>query len=141
MSGFSRRYLALGALLVLVIVTVVMVVFNAAFSVIVLGNIATIAFMTVVAVMVIGSEHGHGPITASESSAVAIWTARAARREEAQHKSAVAEPVPAATAQVVGESTGQAVSDLSEAEKDTRRQAALERRKARAAKSTGESES
>src|SRR5262245_61995276 len=90
MLGLSRRYLVLGAIGVLVIVTVVMELADAAFSVVVLGNIAAIAFMTVVAVMVIGAEHGEGPVTASESSAVAVWTARAARREQTQAKAATA---------------------------------------------------
>ena len=53
------------------------------FSVAVMMLIAAAGFLTIVAIMVIGAEHGESPQEAKDSKAVEIWNARVARRTQA----------------------------------------------------------
>jgi hypothetical protein len=53
------------------------------FSVGVMMLIAAAGFLTIVAIMVIGAEHGETPQEAKDSKAVEIWQQRAARRTQA----------------------------------------------------------
>lgn len=54
------------------------------FSVIVMLEIAVIAFFTVVFVMIIGSEEDHYPSAAEDSASVSKWAEREAARETSQ---------------------------------------------------------
>ena len=53
------------------------------FSVGVMMLIAAAGFLTIVAIMVIGAEHGESPQEAKDSKAVEIWQQRVARRSQA----------------------------------------------------------
>ena len=67
--NLSRNQLAMGALGVLVIVTILTAVAGFSFSVIVMANIAAVAFMTVLVVMQMGLQHGFTPTTVDDSPA------------------------------------------------------------------------
>lgn len=117
--------------------------------------VAVIAFLTVVAVMYFGTREGEAPPhEAHESNAVSVWGQRAnekeaklkaqadaiaaaeaaAKAEEAAAKAAEAaksEEKPAATVSE-GADTGRKLSDVSDEEREAKRQAALERKRKRA---------
>lgn len=126
------------------------------FAVVIMLFIIVIAFFTVVAVMYFGTREGEAmPHSASDSTAANTWIARADARQEAYDAHAKAaeaaaalpvtpvatpDPEPAATTEPAGTTTGQSIGDLSDAEREAKRQAAIERRKARAAKKAAEAE-
>lgn len=120
------------------------------FALVIMGVIIVLAFLTVVAVIYFGSKenitvHGNGENLAS----VEAWMKRAERanppasekpapakeREAAEAAEAVAdEDAPESSTASAASDSGQSVGDLSDEEREAKRQAALERRKARAAK-------
>jgi hypothetical protein len=146
MMNLGRNQLILGTLGILIAVAVIVGAAGFPPAVIVMALIAAIAFLTVVVVMRVGLEHGEAPVAASDSSAVSVWQQRAARQPEATNAAQISEAEAAPTAQAAkvesasGAATGKSVADLSDEEKEAKRQAALERRKAREAKQSEQSE-
>lgn len=69
------------ALALLVIAPIVGMILNFDFSVIVMMEIAVIAFFTVVFVMIIGSEEDHYPSAAEDSASVSAWADREAQKQ------------------------------------------------------------
>lgn len=107
-------------------------------AILVLAVVIVVAFVSVVGIMVLGSRDSDThPVTASESHAVSFWAGladnKAAPAQAAVASAPTAEPVAKVQASASGESTGQSVSDLSEDEKEAKRRAAMERKKAREA--------
>ena len=127
------------------------------FAIWIMALVAIIAFATVVAVMYFGTREGEAPPhEAHESNAVSVWGQRANDKEaklkaqaeavaaeeaaaKAQAEAAAAEEAakaqaeakPAAT-ESEGDDTGRKLSDVSDEEREAKRQAALERKRKRA---------
>lgn len=148
----NLRYAIIAALIAIVVTPIIAMTLSMDFAVVVMTEIAVVAFFTVLFVMIIGSKESHYPQTAEDSPSVTAWSQRLAAAEQAQVNETVekieevsgdgVEAVPddatpnevAAASQSDAADTGKSVSDLSDAEREAKRQAALERRKARAAK-------
>lgn len=80
----SNRTFYIASLVGLVLVTVVGAIAGWPLSVVVMLDIAVVAFMTVVAVISIGSvTDDHTPQTPSESAAVTAWQERLSEKERA----------------------------------------------------------
>lgn len=78
------RMATIGVLIGLIAVPVIGSMQGLEFAAIIVLMIAVIGFFTMVFVMIIGSEHGHYPVEAKDSAAVAAWTDRIAKSEKAQ---------------------------------------------------------
>lgn len=124
------------------------------FALVIMGVIIVLAFLTVVAVIYFGSKenvtiHGNGENLAS----VEAWMQRAERvnppvsdepapvKEQDTAAAAAGEDAPESSTAPAASDSGQTVGDLSDEEREAKRQAALERRKARAAKRAESSDS
>ena len=148
----NLRYAVIAALIAIVVAPFIAMSFSMAWSVVVLVEIAVIAFFTVIFVMIIGSKEDHYPKAVEDSPSVLAWSQRLAAAEQAavQENLDAMEKVSgdgvenladdatpnevAAATRSEAKDTGKAVGDLSDDEREAKRQAALERRKARAAK-------
>ena len=82
MFGRSPAQLALIALAIMLAAFFISFFMGLGFSVSVLVLIATVGFITVVAVMILGAQHTEPTMSASDSHAVAVWNERAKRRQE-----------------------------------------------------------
>ena len=116
------------------------------FAIWIMALVALIAFATVVAVMYFGTREGEAPPhEASESHAVSVWGQRASEKEaklkaqadaiataQAEEEAEEATDDAPSTATSAGEDTGRKLSDVSDEEKEAKRQAALERKRKRA---------
>lgn len=136
------RIAGIAALICMIIAPIVAMSLGFEGAVIVMIEIAIIAFFTVLFVMIIGSKHDHYPSTVEESASVAAWKQRLAAQEAKKAEQAeqaqnseteTQEATTEATVSSEGKDTGKTVGSLSDEEREAKRQAALERRKARAA--------
>ncbi|MGJ3239269.1 MAG: hypothetical protein ACFE0Q_11230 [Anaerolineae bacterium] len=75
---------AIGLVIGLIITPIIAMMLNLGFAVIVMLEIAVIAFFTVIFVMIIGSVQDHYPKDAKDSSAVSAWAQRLGTTEDKQ---------------------------------------------------------
>lgn len=75
---------AIGLIIGLIAVPVIGTMQGVNFAAIIVLMIAVIGFVTLVFVMIIGSEHDHYPVEAKDSAAVAAWTERLAASENTE---------------------------------------------------------
>jgi hypothetical protein len=83
MLGRSPLQLGLIALAIMLATFFISFFLGWGFSVAVLLLIAAAGFLTIVAVMILGSQHGESPMSASDSHAVSVWNERVAKRRQA----------------------------------------------------------
>ncbi len=78
------RYTIIGAVIALIIAPIVANIMGMQWSVIVMVEVAVIAFFTVLFVMIIGSQHDQYPSAAEDSPSVTAWSQRLGAYEQAK---------------------------------------------------------
>lgn len=145
------RYVAIAFAVILLLAPIfTRGIFGWAMATVVMTEIAIVAFFMMIFVMLIGSKMDHYPTQSDDSPSVQAWTKRlaaveAARTAQADQQSTAladlpedATPNQVAAAVNQATDTGKTVSDLSDEERAAKREAAIARRAARAAKNAQE---
>ena len=81
MLGRSPLQLGLIAVAIMLATFFISFFLGLGFSRAILLLIAAAGFLTIVLVMILGSQHGESPVSASDSHAVSVWNERAKRRQ------------------------------------------------------------
>lgn len=80
----NLRYAAIGAVIALIVAPIIANMMGMEWAVIVMVEVAVIAFFTVLFVMIIGSQEDHYPTAAEDSPSVTAWSQRLGAYEQAK---------------------------------------------------------
>ena len=80
----NLRYAGIAAIIALIVAPIVANMFSMQWAVVVMVEIAVVAFFTVLFVMIIGSQEDHYPSAAEDSPSVAAWSQRLGAAEQAK---------------------------------------------------------